>query len=183
MKILGLVIVMIAVLASCGGKEKKTGGSSSKTDIAVFYYQDSIPGSFKFYKDESTDLEIEMRDYQEIVMKLQNEGQQKVNNLQLQQQAGALSQIQVAKKNRAIEAIRKKIDILQKTDGADLDKKNVAFTEELIEKMEAYAKEYSDKNGYTMLFARQRGGQILYMPESKNVTVDFIKYMNDQENK
>ena len=185
MKILGVVIVMIAVLASCGDNGKKSNESSSDSnrDVAAFYYQDSIPENFKFYKDASTDLEIEMRDYQEIVMKLQNEGQQKLNNLQIQQQAGALSQNQIAQKNRAIEAIGKKIDILQKTDGAALEKKNAEFTEELIEKMETYAKEYSEENGYTVLFARQRGGQILYMSETKNVTVGFIKYMNEQENK
>lgn len=185
MKILGLAIIMVAVLASCGDKGKKPTGSSSDSnaEVAAFYYQDSIVEHFKFYKDVSTDLEIEMRDFQEMLMKLQSEGQQKMNNLQIQQQAGALSQIQVTRKNREIEAIGKKIEVLQQTDGAALEKKNADFTKELIEKMEQYAKEYSEENGFTMLFARQTGGQILYMEESKNVTMDFIKFMNAQEKK
>ena len=185
MKILGVAIVMIALLASCGdkGKKKSESASSSGGEVAAYYWQDSIPGHFKFYKDESADLEIEMREYQEIVMKLQNEGQQKMQNLQIQQSAGALSQIDIANKNRAIEAIGKKIEVLQQTDGAALEKKNAEFTKELIEKMETYAKEFSEENGYTILFVRQTGGQILYMPESKDVTMDFIQYMNDQEKK
>ena len=185
MKILGVAIVLVALLASCGEKGNKASGSSSdsKAELAAFYYQDSIVEHFKFYKDESTDLEIEMRNFQEMLVELQNEGQQKMNNLQIQQQAQALSPNQIKRKQSEIQAIGDKIDLLQKTDGAELEKKNADFTQELIEKMEQYAKEYSENNGYTILFARQTGGQILYMDESKDVTMDFIKYMNEQEKK
>lgn len=185
MKILGLVIVMVAVLASCGDNGKKSGGSSSDSngEVAAFYYQDSIAEHFKFYKDASTELEIEIRKYQEMEMKINQEGQILQNNYQRQKAAGMLSVNQDRQKIREIEKVGEKLQILQQTDGLSLEKKNADFTEELIEKMEAYAKEYSEKNGYTILFVRQKGGQILYMNDTKNVTMDFIKYMNEQENK
>jgi outer membrane protein len=185
MKILGVAIVMIALLASCGDKGKKSGGagSDSSGEVAAFYFQDSISEHFKYYKDVSTDLEIEVRKYEEMEMKINQEGQTLQNNYQRQKVAGMLSANEDRRKQQAIGKIGEKLQILQQTDGVALQKKNADFMETLIEKMEKYAKEYSKKNGYTILFARQKGGQILYMPDSKNVTMEFINYMNSQEKK
>lgn len=182
MKIIAFVIIVGALLASCGNKGSKSVDNSAG-DVAAYYCQDSIEKHFKFFKDESASFDSESQEFEDAIMKLQEEGQMLVNNLQIQQQAGALSQIQIAQKNRAIEAVGKKIEILQQTDGVRLEKKREELNKLLMEKMEGYAKEYSEKNGYTMLFAWVSGGQILYIDKSKDVTMDFIKYMNEQEKK
>lgn len=183
MKIIGLAIIVVAVLASCGDKKTSKSSGNSTGDVAAYYCQDSIAEHFSFFKEESAVFDAESQEFQETIMKLQQEGQMLVNNLQIQQQAGALSQVQIANKNRAIEAIGKKIDVLQQTDGARLEKKRDELNKSLMTKMETYAKEYSEKNGYTILFAWASGGQILYMDKSRDVTMDFIKYMNEQEKK
>lgn len=183
MKILGLAIVMIAVLASCGDKGTKSVSAEEGAENAAYYYQDSIANHLKYFKDVSADLEVEIRNYQEMEMKLNKEGQTLQNNFERQKAAGMLSAIEIDRKQREIAKIGEQLQILQQTDGVSLEQKNADFTKDLIKKMETYAKEYCEKNGYTMLLARQMGGQILYMPDSKNVTMDFIKYMNEQEKK
>lgn len=184
MKILGIAIVMVALLASCGDKGKKSVTSSeSGAENAAYFYQDSIANHLKFYKDVTADLEVEIRKYQETEMKLNKEGQTLQNNFERQKAAGMLSAIQIDQKQREIMKIGEQLQILQQTDGATLERKNAEFSKELLGKMETYGKEFCDKNGYTMLLSRQMGGQIIYMPDSKNVTMDFIKYMNEQDKK
>lgn len=183
MKILGVAIVGIALLASCGDSGKKGGSSDSKAENFVYYCQDSIASHFKFYKDVSTDLEIEVRAFEEKEREINQEGQTLQMNYQRQKAAGMLSANEDARKMREIEKVGEKLQILQQTDGLALQKKNADFMEDLLGKMEDYGKQYAEENGYTAMFAKQTGGQILYMPESKDVTMDFIKFMNDQENK
>lgn len=73
------------------------------------------------------------------------------------------------------------MQVLQETEGADIERQNYEGNLEVIEKLEKYAKEYAEDHGYTMILAWQQAGQILYIDPSMDITMDFINYMNEQE--
>lgn len=183
MKILGVAIVMVALLASCGDKDKKSSGSSDSGMNAAYYLQDSIANNFEYYKSNTDELRGEEEKINEKLTELQMELSKLAQMYESKMAQGQLAPNGQKFYENKIREIQLEMQSIQESEGAVLNEKNLDFTKDLIEKMEQYAKEFSEENGYSILFAKQSGGQILYMDESKDVTMDFIEYMNEQEKK
>ena len=181
------VLVMIAALmliTSCGdSKEGNNGGSSAEIgDISFAYYnKDSIPGNFTYFIDAQSKLEDKAKVYEEKLMKLQQEGQILLDSYQRQNAAGLLSANQAKGFEQQISMKQQQIQVLQETDGMALERESNEGNEELIKKLETYGKNYAKNHGITVFLARETAGQILYMDSTMDVTMDFIKYMNEQE--
>ena len=63
-----------------------------------------------------------------------------------------------------------------------LEVENQKMTESFFEKLQNYSKEYAEEKGFKAIFAKtEMGGPIVYMDESADITMDFIKYMNEKE--
>lgn len=174
---------MVALLASCGDKGKKTTGSSDSGMSVAYYLQDSIVENFDYYKTNTEKLRAEEEAINIRLNELQVEVSKLAQMYETKMAQGKLAPNGQKFYQNKIGEIQKEMQSIQESEGAVLNEKNLDFTKELIEKMEQYAKEYSEENGYSILFARQTGGQILYMDETKDVTMEFIGYMNEQEKK
>ena len=170
-------------LSACGDDEKGGDVSSpSMEDIKFAYYvEDSIPNNFTYFMDAQAALEVKAKAFEEKMYKLQEEGQQLVNTLQRQQGAGLLSDNQIAGYQNRIGVIQNQIQVLQETEGAQLERESMDGTVEMFDKMEKYAKNYASEHGITIFLAHKAAGQIIYIDPSMDVTMDFIDYMNNQE--
>lgn len=182
-KIFLLGLIGLLTLASCG--EKKSNKSADKADDSqlkiAYYIKDSVPNNLIFYKEFASDIEEKAKVYEERLFKLQQEGQNMLQSYQRQMQAGLLSQNQAQSYEQRIQKKQEQMQVLQETEGADIERQNYEGNLEVIEKLEKYAKQYSEENGYTMMLAWQQAGQILYIEPSMDVTMDFINFMNEQE--
>lgn len=182
-KILLLFVVGAISLTSCGEKkETKTITEEKNEGMKIAYYvKDSVPTNLIFYKEFIGDLEVKAKAYEERLLKLQQEGQNMLQSYQRQMQAGLLSQNQAQAFEKRIQKKQEQMQVLQETEGADIERQNYEGNLEVIEKLEKYAKEYAEDHGYTMILAWQQAGQILYIDPSMDITMDFINYMNEQE--
>lgn len=182
-KIFLLGLIGLLTLASCG--EKKSSKTAEKADEAqlkiAYYIKDSVPNNLIFYKEFATDIEEKAKVYEERLFKLQQEGQNMLQSYQRQMQAGLLTQNQAQSYEQRIQKKQEQMQVLQETEGADIERQNYEGNLAVIDKLEKYAKQYSEENGYTMMFAWQQAGQILYMEPSMDVTMDFINFMNEKE--
>lgn len=182
-KIFLLGLIGLVTLAACG--EKKSTKNADKADDAqmkiAYYIKDSVPNNLIFYKEFIGDIEVKAKAFEERLMKLQQEGQNMLQSYQRQMQAGLLSQNQAQAFEQRIQKKQEQMQVLQETEGADIERENYDGNIEVIEKLEKYAKQYAEDNGYTIMLAWQQAGQILYIDPSMDVTMDFINFMNEQE--
>jgi Skp family chaperone for outer membrane proteins len=80
-----------------------------------------------------------------------------------------------------IRKIELDITSLQETEGAALQDQAMKFQEEFLKKLEDSAKEYAEKNGINLFLAKEKIGVVLYADSVMDVTMDFVKFMNDAE--
>ena len=184
MKILGVAIVMVALLASCGDKGGKTTTGSSESTLSVAYYvQDSIAENFEFYKTNTEKLRGEEEVINEKLTELQMEGAKLAQMYEAKMAQGQLAPNGQKYYQNEIGKIQKEMQSVQESEGAVLKEKSIDFEKDLVEKMEQYSKEFAEENGYNLILTKGGLGSILYADESMDVTMDFIEYMNEQEKK
>jgi outer membrane protein len=183
MKILGLAIVMVAVLAACGDKEKKGGGSSSSEMKIAYYVKDSVATHFTFFKESQEEIAKIEEEVGGKANALQQEYGKIANEYQSKLAQGLLSKNGEAFYTKKLQGLQLEMTSLEQTEGADLNKKAEKFQKELLEKLDKYGKEFAEKNSFNIILAKEKMGSILYADESMDVTMDFINYMNEQEKK
>ena len=183
MKILGIAIVMIAVLASCGDKEKKSSKSASSEMKIAFYVKDSVATHYTFFMESQAEIgAIEM----EVGAKanaLQQEYAKYAGEYQSKMQRGLLSKNGETFYTKKIKELQLEMTSLEQTEGAELNSKAEKFQADLLEKLDQYGKEFAEKNNYNLILAKEKMGAVLFGDESMDVTMDLIEYMNDQEKK
>ena len=183
MKILGIAIVVIAVLASCGDNGKKTGKSGSAELNIAFYIKDSIAENFAYYKTNSEELKKEEDGINARLSELQVEGTKLASLYESKMQQGVLAPTGRTFYENKIKGIQDEMRSIQESEGAVLNEKAVTFENGLLEKLDSYSKAYAEENNLNLILAKEKMGTILYGDESMDITMDLIKYMNDQENK
>ncbi len=181
MKIIGLAIVMLATLSACGGK-KEVGGSSNDMKI-VFYVKDSIPENFEYYKTNSEELRTEEESINKRLGDLQMEGGKLANQYETKMAQGVLAPNGRAFYENKIKTIQDEIRSIQESEGVVLNDKAAKFEKDLLEKMDKHSKQYAADHKINLFLAKEKMGGILYADSTLDVTMDFIKYMNEQEKK
>ncbi len=183
MKILGLAIVMVAVLASCGDKAKKSSGSDSSALSIAFYVKDSVATHYTFFMESQKEIEEIEAEVSAKANVLQQEYAKYAGEYQSKMQRGLLSKNGETFYTKKIQELQLEMTSLEQTEGAELNSKAEKFQADLLDKLDQYGKEFAEKNSYNLILAKEKMGAILYAAESMDITMDFIDYMNAQESK
>jgi Skp family chaperone for outer membrane proteins len=178
MKIIGLVIVVGALLASCGSN-KESGVSSNDIKIA-YYVKDSVAENFDYFTTTQESIQKMEEELQGKANALQQEYSRYANEYQTKMAQGLLSKNGEAFYQQKIKAIELELTSLEQTEGAELAKKAEKFQTELLEKLDKYGKEYANEHKINLFLAKEKMGSILYADSTMDVTMDFIKFLNDK---
>lgn len=181
MKSLGLALIAIAVLSACGGK--KEAGSNANDMKIVFYIKDSVATHFDYFKDSQAEIEKMEQEVGAKANALQQEYAKYGNEYQTKMSQGLLSKNGEAFYTKKIQELQLEMTSLEQTEGAELNKKAEAFQKALLEKLDKYSEEYAADHKINLFLAKEKMGSIIYADSALDVTMDFIKYMNDQEKK
>ena len=184
MKILGLAIVMVAVLASCGDSGKKNNESDDSSALSIAYYvKDSISTNYTYFKESQEEI-AEMEEKLAVkVNALQQDYAKYANEYQSKMQRGLLSKNGETFYTNKIQKLQLEMTSLEQTEGAELTEKADEFQKELLDKLDQYGKEFAEKNGFSLILAKEKMGAILHGDASMDVTMDLIEYMNEQDKK
>ena len=191
MKRVIIAACVIGVLSSCGDAKKGKGKDkaaavetehnlpASNGMVIAYFENDSIPEHFDFYKKTLEVLDGKRKAFENEMKAYQADYQTQVNSFQ--QQYNALSPKQIEAKQQALAGKEKSILEYQQSVGGKLQEEEFESNKLLVNKMEMYSKEYAKKNGINILMFKQTGGQVVYADSTMDVTMDFIKYMNERE--
>lgn len=169
--------------ASCSSEGSSTGTKGGESKMA-YYVQDSIMTQLEYFVENNKILEEKAKDLEQRLTELQQKYQVKAESYQRQMAAQLLSPNSQRSKETELQEIQNQLYTLQQAEGAELQFEEISVTEKLHKKLDKYAKAYAREHGYTAIFAKQAaGGQVVYMDASMDITMDFIQYMNEEDQK
>lgn len=185
------IIASFLVLTACSGGEKseaKKSDEPAKTQVKsvgpltiAYYQQDSIATKFSFYVETQKTLEGKKAKIDAKVAVQQKAYESAAYALQSGMQSNSLSQNQAEGFQRKMAQCEQEVMRIQQTELASFEQESFDANNVLMNKIEAYAKEFSEKNGIKLFLSKAVGGQILYVDTQFDMTSDFINFMNNKE--
>lgn len=185
------MVACLLVLTACSGDDKPEGKKSDEpTKVQVksvgpltiaYFQQDSLATNFNFYVETQKTLEGKKAQIDAKVAVQQKAYESAAYALQSGMQSNSLSQNQAEGFQRKMAQCEQEVMRIQQTELASFEQESYEANEVLMNKIEAYAKEFAKKNNIKLFLSKAMGGQILYVDSQFDMTSDFINFMNNKE--
>ena len=188
MKNLFFVVLLLSIITWGCDKSTSTSSSSGKQVAGriVYVNTDTLLNQYDYYKDVvkssenkrfrlETDISNKAKNFQNKVAFFQ----QKVQQGGMTQEQGQTAQSQLQQEEQAIMAFRDK-------SAQDLSKEDAKKTEDILNNIQAYLKEFNAGDKYDMVIGYSKGGGVLYAKEDLDITTAVLeglnkKYAKDKE--
>jgi len=184
-------IAIALVFSSCSGDSKSEAKKSDEpTKVQVksvgpltiaYFQQDSIATNFNFYVETQKTLEGKKAKIDAKVAVQQKAYENAAYALQSGMQSNSLSQNQAEGFQRKMAQCEQEVMRIQQTELMSFEQESFDANSVLMNKIEAYAKEFAEKNNIKLFLSKAIGGQILYVDSQFDMTGDFIDFMNNKE--
>jgi outer membrane protein len=192
MKYLVASTLLIGLLTACGGgdEKKKEDSKQEITNVEVksvgeltigYYNLESIPTEFNFYKETQVRLEKKGAVIEQELMRWQQEGQKSQAALQKGAQSQTLTDNQAMAYQNTIRDCEMKIMEIQRNKLEPFQQESFELNQVLTNKIDAYGKEFSQKNGIKLFLSYSKGASVTYVDSTFDMTSQFIEYMNKEE--
>jgi Skp family chaperone for outer membrane proteins len=94
---------------------------------------------------------------------------------------GLLSENEQIALSQKAQTMQKQIAEFQQTQGQALEKEAIDKMTVMGNKVEKFAKEFSQKNKIDILLIHGKGGQIGFIESTMDVTNEFVNYLNEKQ--
>ncbi|WP_394992063.1 OmpH family outer membrane protein [Emticicia sp.] len=179
MKNLSIVVLLLSVII--WGCDKSATTSTSGKQVAgriVYVNTDTLLNQYDYYKDVvkssenkrfrlETDISNKAKNFQNKVTFFQ----QKVQQGGMTQEQGQTAQAQLQQEEQAIMAFRDK-------SAQDLAKEDAKKTEDILNNIQAYLKEFNAGDKFDMVIGYSKGGGVLYAKEDLDITKSVLEGLN-----
>lgn len=185
-------LAFVILLSSCGGDDKKKETEDAPVNVQVksvgdltigYYEMEKISTDFDFYVDTQKELEGKKKIIDDKIAVQQKAYENAAIALQKGMNSNTLTPNQAqgyqAKMQQAEEAMMR----IQQTDLMAFEQESLKANEVLMNKMDAYAQAFAEKNQLKLFLSKAVGGQIAYIDSTFNMTNQFIEFMNKKEDK
>lgn len=191
-----LVFGFVAVLSisACSDSKKETESTDenenpkvevkSVGELTIGYYDMAkIATDFDFYVNTQKSLEKKKMSFDSKLSVQQKAYENAAVALQKGMNSNTLSPNQIAGYQDKMRKAEEETFRLQQSEGMALENESMKANEVLINKIEAYAKDFAEQNGLKLFLSKAVGGQITYVDSTFNMTDSFIDFMNKKEKK
>jgi len=144
--------------------------SGKKTEI-VYVELESVYNNFDMKKE----LETKLTNVQQMRKSI-------LDSMKIKLNAFSMS-IKSPKEVKAIQDFQiRKQEYLAKKQNFDEDNQNTtqAYTAQIWKQINQYAKDYGKSHEYTVILGGDGEGTLMYADETKNITTEIIKYINER---
>ncbi len=185
MKKISVLFLGLAVAAfSCNKSAEKGSASSGQPSGRIVYVNtDTLLNNYEYYKDVVKEFENKRFSLEN---ELQRRGQSFQNEVALFQrriQAGGMTQEQA--QTTQLQLQKKEQDIMLYRDNAanNLGVEQAKKTDELLNNIQEYLKNYNKSDSYDMVIGYSKGGGVLYAKEDLDITQEVLKGLNEEYSK
>jgi outer membrane protein len=180
MKNFSFVFLLLSVIIWGCDKSASTTTSGGKQVAGriVYVNTDTLLNQYDYYKDVSkasenkrfrleTDIANKAKNFQNKVAFFQ----QKVQQGGLTQEQGQTAQAQLQQEEQSIVAFRDKA-------AQDLAKEDAKKTEDILNNIQSFLKEFNAGDKYDMVIGYSKGGGVLYAKEDLDITKSVLEGLN-----
>ncbi len=174
-----LVLLLSVAIVSCNKSDSASSGLNKQLPgRVVFVNTDTLLNNYDYYKDvvkasDSKRFQLET----DITNKARN-FQNKVAFFQQKIQQGGISQEQAQTTQAQLQQEEQTIMQYRDKSAQDLAQQEAKKTEEILNSIQAFLKEFNTGDKYDMVIGYSKGGGVLYAKEDLDITKAVIEGLN-----
>ena len=186
-KILLFFAVSTVLIFGCSEDKPKpsTTPNVEKRDMKglkiAYYNSDTLKEKFIFFKEQDSIMTGKQKAFEAELQKKQQEFEAFMTKNQSLAKQGLLSENEQVALSQKAQTMEQQIAEYQQTQGQALQKEAVDKMTVMGNKVEKFAKEFSQKNKIDILLIHGTGGQIGYIDNAMDVTKEFVNYLNEKQ--
>jgi outer membrane protein len=175
------------IVLGCSDNKPKpsTTPSVDKRDMKglkiAYYNSDTLKEQFVFFKEQDSLMTSKQKAFESELQRKQQEFEAFISKNEGMMKQGLLSENEQAALSQKAQAMQKQIMDFQQNQGQALEKEAIDKMTVIGNKVEKFAKEFSQKNKIDVLLIHGKGGQIGYIDTSMDVTKEFVNYLNEKQ--
>jgi outer membrane protein len=147
----------------------------------AYYNSDTLKEQFVFFKEQDSLMTSKQKAFESELQRKQQEFEAFISKNEGMMKQGLLSENEQAALSQKAQAMQKQIIDFQQNQGQALEKEAIDKMTVIGNKVEKFAKEFSQKNKIDVLLIHGKGGQIGYIDTSMDVTKEFVNYLNEKQ--
>jgi Skp family chaperone for outer membrane proteins len=147
----------------------------------AYYNSDSLKEKFVFFKEQDSLMNAKQKAYEGEMQRKQGEFEAFITKNEGLMKQGLLSENEQVALSQKAQAMQKQIADYQQNQGQALEKEAIDKMTVIGNKVEKFAKEFSQKNKIDVLLIHGKGGQIGFIESSMDVTKEFVNYLNEKQ--
>lgn len=147
----------------------------------AYYNSDTLKEQFIFFKEQDSLMTSKQKAFESELQRKQQEFEAFISKNEGMMKQGLLSENEQAALSQKAQAMQKQIMDFQQNQGQALEKEAIDKMTVIGNKVEKFAKEFSQKNKIDVLLIHGKGGQIGYIDTSMDVTKEFVNYLNEKQ--
>ena len=184
-----IVFASLVALTLIGCSEKKPAPSTTtnveRRDMKglkiAYYNSDSLKGKFIFFKEQDSLMNAKQKAFEAEMQRKQSEFEAFITKNEGLMKQGLLSENEQVALSQKAQAMQKQIADYQQNQGQALEKEAIDKMTVIGNKVEKFAKEFSQKNKIDILLIHGKGGQIGFIESNMDVTNEFVNYLNETQ--
>jgi outer membrane protein len=182
--VMASAILVLGITSACNNKSTGTAATNTNAGAAsgkiAYVNIDSLQTKYTAYKTASDALAAEQSkleaELQQSIQKFQSEAAA----FQQKQQTGSFSSESEAKSmQQRLGQMQQSIESRRQNAGEQLQKKQLAFSDQYQKYIDDYVAIYNKDNKYDFILYYSKAGQILYANKALDITDDFVKGLNE----
>lgn len=195
MKYLLVSTLLIALLASCGGDgddtiEKTPADTTAKVqprktgELKIAYYmQDSLAVNFEALRVVDSAFSRKQQQFEGELKRRESVYTSWAQQMEKKAQQGMLTENEIAQLSQEAQTRQTQMAQYQQSRGTELQQKYAKEMEVLTKKIDQFSTEYCMANNIDILLKHGLGGQVGYAHPSMDVTMEFMAYLNQAQEK
>lgn len=186
-KSLYVLLILTAIIFSCSDNKPKpsTTPKVESRDMKglkiAFYNSDSLKEKFIFFKEQDSLMTAKQKAFEAEIQNKQAAFEAFIAKNEGLMKQGLLSENEQIAASQKAQTMQKQISEYQQTQGQALEKEAIDKMTVMGNKVEKFAKEFSQKNKIDILLIHGKGGQIGFIDATMDVTTEFVNYLNEKQ--
>lgn len=183
--VLGAAVIALFVLHFTGNKPSGNGNNgnspASSGELKIAYFQmDSVLTSWNLYSQMQDEMASKQQKLESDFNGRTQTFYNSVQDAQYKIQRGLVTRAEAEQLQTQLQEEEQKLANLQQTYLQQLQEEGVVKNRQMLDKIEAYLKEYNTDKGYTYIFSYTFGGNLMYADKVHDITTDIINGLNEE---
>lgn len=186
--VLGAAVIVLFVLHFTSGEKHEKGSVESDSamtaipgDISIAYFNmDSVMSQWDLYYDYQQDLEQKQTELETDFAGRTETFYQSVQDAQYKIERGLVTRSEAEELNQQLQNQQQNLQNLQNQYMSQLQEEGMVKNRQMLDMIEKYVAELSQKNGFSYVYSYSFGGNLIYGAKPYDITAQVVQGLNEK---